>query len=472
VISTVVDYLSASTLRRRLVSGSAWASGGRIGGAMLGIVTNGLLARLLSPQEFGAYFLALSIVSLGAVVGSLGLPKTVVRLVAENMGLDRSGRTRRAIRTVLRLGVLGTLGISLAYLLAGDLVGELFQPQYSSLLVGVTGLMAGWIAIAVVQEITAETFRGFHDIRLATLLGGLATGGKSGGVIMRVLLLGILALLWVRSTETSLATVLLVSIGAGSVSVVLSLWLLYGKVSSLGPSESAQEDEEPVSAKEVLEDAIPFLAIALTSFVLLSADIWILGALGSGTDVAVYGAASKLVTFVAMPLLIVNLVLPPIVAEMYAQGQTGRLERTLRTFSTLAGVPSLLVLMVFMLLGGPILGLVYSKPIYYSDAAVLVLLILSAAKLMAVWSGSCGLVLQFTGHQSSMLRVSLLTSPLFFVVAILATQRYGSVGVACAAALTTTLQNVIMVLLAKRKTGMWTHVSLSPSRLRKGLSKR
>jgi O-antigen/teichoic acid export membrane protein len=436
---------------------------------MLGIVTNGLLARLLSPQEFGAYFLALSIVSLGAVVGSMGLPKTVVRLVAENMGLDRSGRTRRAIRTVLGLGVLGTLGISLAYLLAGDLVGELFQPQYSSLLVGVTGLMAGWIAIAVVQEITAETFRGFHDIRLATLLGGLATGGKSGGVIMRVLLLGILALLWVRSAETSLATVLLVSIGSGSASVLLSCWLLYGKVSSLG---SKATEEEPVSTREVLDDAIPFLAIAMTAFVLQAADIWILGALGSGTDVAVYGAASKLVTFVAMPLLIVNLVLPPIVAEMYAQGRTGRLERTLRTFSTLAGVPSLLVLIVFMLLGGPILGLVYSKPIYSSDTAVLVLLILSAAKLTAVWSGSCGLVLQFTGHQSSMLRVSVLTSPLFFVVAILATQRYGPVGVACAAGATTTLQNVIMVLLAKRKTGMWTHVMFSLAPFRKGPPKR
>jgi O-antigen/teichoic acid export membrane protein len=330
--------------------------------------------------------------------------------------------------------------------------------------------MAGWIAIAVVQEITAETFRGFHDIRLATLLGGLATGGKSGGVIMRVLLLGILALLLVWSAETSLATVLLVSIGSGSASVVLSIWLLYGKVSSLSSSEGTQE-EEPVSAKEVLEDAIPFLAIALTSFVLLSADIWILGALGSGTDVAVYGAASKLVTFVAMPLLIVNLVLPPIVAEMYAQGQTGRLERTLRTFSTLAGVPSLLILIVFMLLGGPILGLVYSKPIYSGDTAVVVLLILSTAKLMAVWAGSCGLVLQFTGHQSSMLRVSVLTSPLFFVVAILATQRYGSVGVACAAALTTTVQNVIMVLLAKRKTGMWTHVMFSLSPFRKALSR-
>jgi O-antigen/teichoic acid export membrane protein len=436
---------------------------------MFGIVTTGLLARMLSEQELGAYFLALSIVSLGAVVGSLGLPKTVVGLVAESMGVGRPGRARRVIRTVLGLGVFGALGIGLAYLLVGDLVSEhLF---HSSLLVGVTGLLAGWIAIAVVQEITAEAFRGFHDIRLATLLGGLATAGKSGGLIMRVLLLGVLVLLWVRSEQTSLATVMLVCMGSGSVSVVLSLWLLYGKVSSLSPSEGAQDEVEPVSAKEVLDDAIPFLAIALTSLVLLSADVWILSALGSLKEVGIYGAASRLVTFVTMPLLIVNLVLPPIVSEMYAQGQTGRLERTLRTFSTLAGVPSLAVLLVFMLLGGPILGLVYGKPIYHGDTAILVLLILSAAKLTAVWSGSCGLVLQFTGHQRSMLRVSLLTSPLFFVVAIWATQRYGPVGVACAVAVTTALQNVIMVLLAKRKTGMWTQVLFSVSPFRKVLSR-
>ena len=434
----------------------------------MGIVTTGLLARMLSEQEFGAYFLALSIVSLGAVVGSLGLPKTVVGLVAENMGVGRPGRARRVIRTVLGLGVFGSLGISLAYLLVGDFVSE--RLFHSSLLVGVTGLLAGWIAIAVAQEITAETFRGFHDIRLATLLGGLATAGKSGGLIMRFLLLGVLVLLSVRSEQTSLATVTLVCIGSGSVSLVLSLSLLYGKVSSLGSSEGA-EDEESVSAKEVLDDAIPFLAIALTSFVLLSADIWILSALGSLKEVGIYGAASRLVTFVTMPLLVVNLVLPPIVSEMYARGQTGRLERTLRTFSTLAGVPSLLVLLVFMLLGGPILGLVYGKPIYHSATAVLVLLILSGAKLTAVWSGSCGLVLQFTGHQRSMLRVSLLTSPLFFVVAVLATQHYGPVGVACAVAVTTALQNVIMVLLAKRKTGMWTQVMFSISPFRKVLSR-
>ena len=51
------------------------------------------------------------------------------------------------IRTVLELGVFGTLGISLAYLLVGDFVGNLLN---SSALMALTGLLAGWIAIAVV----------------------------------------------------------------------------------------------------------------------------------------------------------------------------------------------------------------------------------------------------------------------------------------------------------------------------------
>jgi O-antigen/teichoic acid export membrane protein len=148
--STLVDYFSGSFLRRRLLSGSAWASGGRIGGAMVGIVTNGLVMRMLTTKdERDAYWLALSIVSLGAVVGSLGLPKTAVQLVAENMRLNRSGRTRRVIYTVLGLGVFGTLAASLIYLLVGGLVGNLL---HSPALVGVTGLLAGWIAISVVPQ--------------------------------------------------------------------------------------------------------------------------------------------------------------------------------------------------------------------------------------------------------------------------------------------------------------------------------
>ena len=457
-------YLNSSLLKKRLLSGSAWAFGGKVGGAAIGVVTNGLLARMLSPSEFGAYFLALSIISFGAIVGALGLTKTTIRFVAESVGLDRPGRARKMILTVLGIGVLGSIGVGLAYwLVVGDLLGEYLF--HSSALVAVTGLTAGLIAISVMQEITAETFRGFHDIRTATLLGGLATGGSSGGILMRIMFVGCLVLVWVGGAETDLWTVMLVCVGAGSVSLVLSGLFLRGKLASLGP----QGAENPASPKEVMRDAIPILAISLTTFVLLSADIWILGALGSSEEVAVYGATSRLVILIAMPLLVTNLVVPPIVAEMYAQGRTVELERTLRMFSTLAGVPSLLVLLAFIFLGGPMLGLVYGD--YYQGGAV-VLVLLSAAKMVAVWSGSCGTVLQYTGHQTSMLWVSVLTSALFIVGALLVVREYGPVGVASVAAVTTVFQNVSLVLVAKRKTGMWPHLSLSLSPLRKVLANR
>jgi O-antigen/teichoic acid export membrane protein len=449
-----------------LLSGSTWALGGKIGAATIGLVTNGVLTRLLTKQEFGVYLLAFSIISLGAVIGSLGLPKTVLRFVAESMTLGQPGRARRAIYTALGLGVVGALGCSLAYLfIVGDLVSrDLF---HRSALVAVIGLSAGWMTISTMQEIMAETFRGFHDIRMATLFGGLATAGKSSGLIMRVMLLACLALLGLTSGwDTDVRTVMLASIGSGAASSLLAAVFLHKRISSLG----TQGADDPISTNDTLRDAFPILLISLTSFVLLSAaDLWILGIFRSPEEVGLYGAASRLVVLIAMPLQLTNLVLPPIIAEMYAKGRAVALERALRSFSTLSGVPSLLVLTVFMILGGPILGVVYG-PGYQSAAMVLVLL--SAGKLAAVWAGSCGAVLQFTGHQGSMLRVNLLTSPLFIVGALLVVRDYGPIGIASMTAAITVLQNAALVLVAKRKTGMWTHVSLSPSRLRRGLSKR
>jgi hypothetical protein len=91
-----------------------------------------------------------------------GTPQNRGALDRGEHGSGTAPSARRVIRTVLGLGVFGTLGISLAYLLIGDLVSNLLN---SPVLVALTGLMAGWIAIAVVQEITAEAFRSFHDMR-------------------------------------------------------------------------------------------------------------------------------------------------------------------------------------------------------------------------------------------------------------------------------------------------------------------
>src|SRR3712207_2962452 len=94
-------------LRRRLLSGGAWAFGGKLLVALAGLISSALLARLLTPQALGTYFLAFSILNVGTSLGALGLTGTVVRLVAQSMGLNLFGRVRRVISVVISVGTLG-----------------------------------------------------------------------------------------------------------------------------------------------------------------------------------------------------------------------------------------------------------------------------------------------------------------------------------------------------------------------------
>src|SRR5918997_449025 len=168
---------SMQLLKRRLLSGGAWAFGGRILVALTGLVSSALLARLLTPQALGTYFLAYSILSVGTSLGALGLTGAVVRLVAQGMGLNLFGRVRRVISVLIGVGTLGAVGVGLAYLLFGD---DLAEAVFNApALAAITGLVAGWIMVGNLQNLLAETFRGFHDIRLFSILGGQTGGGAT-----------------------------------------------------------------------------------------------------------------------------------------------------------------------------------------------------------------------------------------------------------------------------------------------------
>jgi O-antigen/teichoic acid export membrane protein len=444
--------LDASLLKRRLLSGGAWATGGKLGAALSGLAANILLTRLLTPQEFGAYLLIVSVASVGALVGCLGLNKTVVRLVAESMGLNQPDRARRTIAMVVGLGLIGALVSSLVYLLAGVPLGRIFE---APALATMAGLIAGWIAVTVLQELSAQVFLGFHDVRSTTIFGSVAVGG-SAGLLMRALLLACLAALWFDRGQTNLSTVLLIMIGSGSISVLVSGLLLKVRMSSLPKADG--DDDPRVGLKGMLGVSAPFFVNDLAHFVLIYADIWILAAYRSPAEVAVYGAAARFVILVTMPLMIVNSVLPPVIAELYARGERDRLERTVRPVATLAGIPALVTLTTFVVAGGPILGLVYGG--FYSGGAA-VLALLSLGKLTTVWTGSCGLTLQMTGHQGLMMYISLSTGLLFVLGSLLVVRDYGAVGLAGMGAATLILQNLLMLLFAKKKAGIWTHVELS-----------
>jgi O-antigen/teichoic acid export membrane protein len=442
-------------LKRRLFSGSAWALGGKMVVALTGLISSALLARLLTPQALGTYFLAYSILTVGTSLGALGLSGTVVRLVAEGMGLKLFGRVRRVISVVLGVGTLGALGVGLAYLLFGDDLAKIVFNAPA--LAAITGLVAGWIMVGTLQGLLGETFRGFHDVRLASILGGQTTGGGAAGGATVALLTASLFLLWLVNGQATVATVVLLAICSGAVNTLVAGWLLYRRVSRLSP-QTPEENRKTNSKKllsEVLSISLPLLIINLVMMVRTNGDVWTLGAFLPQTDLALYGAANRLVSMVTMPMVIVTAVAPPLIAEMYSQGKSEDLEHALRGMSTLTGIPAWLASMGCIFFPGPILGLVY--PDYYREGA-LVLALLSIGLFASVCAGSCGIVLAYTGHQKTLMVITIATSAATLIAMLATAEPYGIVGVAMSRTVGQVLQNGIVLLVVKQKTGMWTHV--------------
>ena len=442
-------------LKRRLLSGGAWAFGGKILVALAGLISSALLARLLTPQALGTYFLAYSILNVGTSLGALGLTGTVVRLVAEGMGLNLFGRVRRVISVVLGVGTLGALGVGLAYLLFGD---DLAEAVFNApALAAITGLVAGWIMVGTLQGLLGETFRGFHDIRLATILGGQTTGGGTTGVATVALLTASLFLLWLVNGQATLATVVLLAICSGAVTTLVAGWLLHRRVTKLPPQtpdEGRKADPKKV-LREVLSISLPLLIVTLVMMVRTNGDIWMLGAFLPQGELALYGAANRLVSMVTMPMAIVTAVAPPLIAEMYSQGKREDLEHALRSMATLTGIPAWLASMGCIFFAGPILGLVYGN--YYREGAV-VLALLSIGLFASVCAGSCGIVLAYTGHQKTLMVITIAISAATLIAMLATVKPYGIVGVAMSKMAGQVLQNGIVLLVVKQKTGMWTHV--------------
>jgi len=298
------------------------------------------------------------------------------------------------------------------------------------------------VVVAALQNLTAETFRSFHDIRLASIFTRVASN-----VICAVLLVA----LWIWRRHSSLPDAVIISIVAGTATVIIGGVILRQKIRNLSGNEQ-------MSSKQVLIAAFPQLITNLTLFATTQAGLWILGASRPQEETAIYGAALRLVVLVNMPMVIVNSVVSPMIAEMHAQKRNKELEATLRTAATLAGIPAFAALGAFLLLGRLILGMVYGS--YYAGGAT-VLALLSTGQLINVWSGSCGLTLIMSGHQRTMMKITMVCGILNAVGAMWLVSGYGGTGVAAATASATILQNLLMLLLAKRKTGVWTHARFS-----------
>ncbi len=431
------------SIRRRLLAGGAWVVAGRLATAVTGLPTGFVLARLLTPTDMGNFVLALSVAWFGTTVACIGLNQVMVRFVAEALGTDRPARARRVVRLVFRLGVPGAAGCGLLYAAFG---GALERRVFDApALVALTGLVACWTVALALQSLVADAFRGLGDLRRASLFGG---------PLAAALLLAGLVALWALTGRAGLGEVVGLSTGSVVVGCLAGGWTLARRLRAL-PAEDPPGGG-PVAATGVLRVALPLLLSNLSLIAFSQADLWVMGAFRPKREVALYGVVSRVVTVVSVPNVVLGAVIPPVVAELYAQGRRRELERVLRTAATAATLPAAAVAAAFLLAGGPLLGMVYGG--FYRHGA-LVLALASLGQLATVWFGSCGIALVMTGHHQLMLALNVATGVLTIGVELAVVRSAGVVGVAAASAAGIVLLHVATWAVVRARTGVWTHAA-------------
>jgi O-antigen/teichoic acid export membrane protein len=448
----------AEAIGAYLLRGSGWALGGRMLAVLCAFAINVLLSRLLSPDDYGSYFLALSIVTVASTIGVLGLDRTAVRLVAERGSTVTSGGIRPLVTIIFRMALAGAgMATALFLLLRRTLLIDFLDN--SSLFAHSTAI-ALWILVAVLQIVGAEIFRGLKNIRLATLFGGLHTGG----VLNPLLFLSGLVLL-ALAHRSSLAATLQLAVLASGVIVLLAPWALRRWLRLIDEQPGAT-DTSPPSAGRILTIALPLLIAALLTTLRTSGDLLVVGAFSASEEVALYGVAKRVVGLLLAPLMIVNAVLPPVVAALWTQGKNRSLEETVRVVATISsaiGVPIFLLLLVF---GQPLLGLVFGD-FYQASLPALRLLLLGQA--LNILAGPNAVVLAMTGNQKLLMIGMAISAAWVLLLASFMAPAHGATGVAFAASTGLLLQNCALLGFARWRVGFWTLVLFSPQRLRNGL---
>ncbi len=430
------------SIKQYLLVGGSWTLVGRLLIAFISLLLSALLAKLLSPGDMGIYFLAFNLATFLAIFARMGLENTLLRFVSEAIGRKQQDYIPRLIQRSLLLVLLAAVVIATGFYAGmGTWLSE--HVFHSNTLGMVIGYIAILLILLAIQSLLVEIFRAYQDIPMTVFFNGLITA--SLGFIF-------VALYWLISGHASLEQLFPWILVATTVNIILAIWVLSRKFHIFKLS-----GESSISYRELVNHSWPLLFFSLTLFVMAQSDLWILAAFRSDEEVAIYGAAVRLVSLIGLFFTIIDAIVPPLIARLQVQGQKQRLERILRTTATLVTLPVIAILILFMLFGDMLLGFIFGD--YYRSGAT-VLIILSLGQVVNVYTGSCSYTLVMMGQQRILFLVSIISAAISVCCGLIWVQSYGAIGVAVATTLGMSVQHILALCLVRYRCGIWTHASI------------
>ena len=407
-----------------------------------------LLARWVPRDDLGAFYLLVQVATVAGLIALVGTNSSMQKFV----GVASKRKDWIAVRHILQTAApIQWAGWAVTSLI----LGLIWMPLCSAL--SIPGGRDTWLMAVLLSGVIALTehctgvFRAWRDFRYGTWL---RTGVRQG-LMLTGLVLSFGTGVVVLNFETSIG----LRIATTAFPAVVAWWLMRRHLFAALEAPIEVPAYPAVSRSIILKTSIPMAIHGLTVYLVASVDMWVVGAWLGNSDAGLYGTILRIAMLLGALLTVINAVLPTLVAGLFEEKKFKELEHLLRRTATASGVCALLAFIGLVVVGAPMLRLLFGTGF---EAGYLVMVILALGQLLNIGSGSPGWVLQMTGHQGVLAKITLVTLAVNITLNLLLVGPYKLEGVAAATALGILVQNAMMIGAAKKLVGIRTYIYFNP----------
>jgi len=435
-ITSLLKRLQGDGVGAELARGASGAFSVSILGVVMAFITNLMLARIMGVTQFGIYIYALTWMNLLVLVSQLGMNTSLLRFIPSynvnaEWGLLR-GILARSIQYVVLASIL--IGV-IAFLTVLYFYENIGADQAVTFWMAI--LLLPILSLASLRQAALRSFKRiiqsslpdsfFRPLVIILLAGGVYSFTQQSLQANQVMIFNIIA---------SLAAL-----------IIGTIWLMRALPGHV------RQNQAIYSNIEWLKVSIPIFIMAGMSMILKKTDIIMIGIFLDVERAGIYAIVSRVAELMHFGLAAVNIIVAPMISELYSTGQHQKLQKMITYAARGIGVFTLIVGLSLVIGGEFLLGL-FGKDFVIGYTPLVILI---CGQAVSAFAGSVGYLMIMTGHQKQAAWIIGSIAMMNIIGNVLLIPLFGLLGAAIATAVSAALLNFTMLVY------VWRRLNINPT---------
>ncbi len=390
------------------------------------------VARTLGVDNTGVFFLTTTIIFVTASIGRFGLDNVVIRFISSNASTEKWSGVKSVFASSLFIVVVLTGFLSvIVYVFAEQISLAIFHKP--ELIIPLKWMTIRIIPFSVIT-IVSESLRGLKKIGWSQMTENIWTPAFT-----------LLLLIMIPYYHTLEGIVLIWN----TVSIIVMIIALFTWIRT---TTRFAHIKTHYSFRFLIHSGYPLFLVMILNMIICWSSTIFLGIFAENADVGIYNAAARTANLMNFLLVSVNTIAAPKFAELFHINDMQGLKRSAQDSTRLMFWLSLPVFIIVMIFSKNIMGIFGDQ--FITGTAIL--MILSTSQFVNVSTGSVGYLLMMSGNEKLLRNNIFGVAIINIILSVWLIPKYGMLGAGVVSAISLTLQNVISLLLVKRKLNFWT----------------